>query len=615
MQPYRSDSEPDPTPHNLPGALTHGMPTPVTQLYSSPTGWIERAVQQLSVRQKIGLGYGIALGIAVFGTVAGLATGNYLQRQVRQEMWMAHEQGHLVRELQSAVLQARTHQQQLIPLLRDPVRFQEEYQHFQGHMDTVREDLQELQAIAAGSDITDLHDFLESYDRIPGRYQQEITQLVDAIDLTALTPEQAQLAQEALLSFTDSDTALQFDWLSDNLSRFADLAGVEEEAALNALTRVDHLQMQIVLWSMVLSVAIAIFLVIYTSRAISRPLEILNRTAQRVTRESNFDLRAHVATEDEIGTLAESFNQLIERVNQLLAEQQVAMLRERQLQESQLIQSEKMSSLGRMMAGVAHEINNPVNFIYGNLLHAEEYIDDLLHLLQVYETSIPEPPVPVTDYAAEIDFDFTKEDLPKMLQSMKVGADRVRQIVLSLKNFSRLDDGEMQEVDLHACLDNTLLILNNRIKRGIVIERDYGTIPKIEGLSGSLYQVFMNLLSNAVDALEENWEQGQREPTISIATEAVGPWVGVRISDNGPGIPPETQAKIFDIFFTTKPQGVGTGMGLAISREIIEQKHGGHILCTSELGVGTTFVVKLPTHQSSSPAAQFESAATITNAL
>jgi signal transduction histidine kinase len=264
------------------------------------------------------------------------------------------------------------------------------------------------------------------------------------------------------------------------------------------------------------------------------------------------------------------------------------------LQEAQLVQSEKMSSLGRMVAGVAHEINNPVNFIYGNLEPAIQHVEDLLELLRIYHQEIPNPPLEVEEYATEIDVEFVEEDLPKVLQSMKFGADRVRQIVLSLKNFSRLDEAEAHTVNLHECIDSTLLILNNRIKKGITVECNYGDIPTIEGFAGSLYQVFMNIINNALDALDAK-QNPQDSPKIAIATERQdNNWVVVRIADNGSGIAPEDQAKIFETFFTTKPRGVGTGMGLSISYQIVVEKHGGQLTCKSEVGSGTEFIISLP---------------------
>ena len=269
--------------------------------------------------------------------------------------------------------------------------------------------------------------------------------------------------------------------------------------------------------------------------------------------------------------------------------------------QSQLIQTEKMSSLGELVAGVAHEINNPVNFIYGNLNHVSEYARDLLALVKTYQACYPNPCPEVAEQSDEIDIDFLIEDLPKTLTSMKVGADRIRQIVLSLRNFSRLDQAEMKPVNLHEGLDSTLLILQHRLKAksdhyDIQIVRDYGDLPIVECYAGQLNQVFMNVLSNAIDALEEHIET-QSAPTISIQTERLeNDHVVVCISDNGPGIPEDVKDRVFDTFFTTKPIGKGTGMGLSISREIIVEKHDGVFKCYSQPGRGTEFWIEIPIH-------------------
>lgn len=275
-----------------------------------------------------------------------------------------------------------------------------------------------------------------------------------------------------------------------------------------------------------------------------------------------------------------------------------------------------MATLGRMLAGVAHEVNNPINFIYGNIDPAKNYVEDILDLLRTYETEIPNPPPTIIAKAEEIDIDFLKEDLMKIFDSMQVGAERAKAIILSLKDFSRLDDATPHPLDLHACIDSSLLILNSRVKQGIEVVRNYGNIPNIEGYMGLLYQVFVNLLNNALDAVEEKAklekirsedgnqlsgsESAKQEaprfsPKIAIATEYLDDdSVVVRISDNGTGIPPASQEKMFETFFTTKPRGVGTGLGLAIGREIIVKKHGGTINCWSEMGTGTEFAIALP---------------------
>lgn len=265
---------------------------------------------------------------------------------------------------------------------------------------------------------------------------------------------------------------------------------------------------------------------------------------------------------------------------------------------AELIQREKMSSLGQLVAGVAHEINNPVNFIYGNLSHAKEYTDDLIDLAKLYQVYYPHPKPEVKDKIEEIDLDFLLEDLPKVFDSMQVGTKRIRQIVLSLQSFSRQDQVKLKAVDIHEGIDNTLMILETRLKPqgnfpGIKIIKDYGKLPLTECFSGQLNQVFMNLISNAIDALEENQQDC---PQITIRTSYTpNNYISVTIADNGPGLTEEIQQHLFEPFFTTKPVGKGTGLGLSISFQIME-KLGGKLDYHSVLGEGTKFFIEIPMH-------------------
>lgn len=293
---------------------------------------------------------------------------------------------------------------------------------------------------------------------------------------------------------------------------------------------------------------------------------------------------------------------------QTQAEQLTTALQHLRQTQSQLIQSEKMSSLGQLVAGIAHEINNPVTFVSGNLAHATRYFQDLLGLIQLYQKHHAEPDEAIQDYIEEIDLEFLIEDLADMLDSMKIGAERIYKIVLSLRNFSRLDEAEVKAVDLHDGIDSTLLILQNRLKAhgsnpGIEVIKDYGQLPLVNCYASQLNQVFMNLLSNAIDALSErsspriitiHTEVKQSEPNSNFQFNHPASSVIVQISDNGTGMPEETRQRIFDPFFTTKPVGQGTGLGLSISHQIVVERHKGHIDCKSAPGQGTEFTIEIP---------------------
>ncbi len=273
--------------------------------------------------------------------------------------------------------------------------------------------------------------------------------------------------------------------------------------------------------------------------------------------------------------------------------------------QTQLVQNEKMSSLGQLVAGVAHEINNPVNFIYGNLTHAQTYTQQILQLNQLYQHYYPQP---IPEIAAEIeaiDLEFLEEDLPRLMASMKLGADRIREIVKSLRNFSRMDEAQVKPVDIHEGIESTLMILHNRLKAKpehpeIKVIKEYGNIPPVECYAGEINQVFMNLIANAIDALDEynsgrSFAEIQANPSyIRIHTYCEHNTVKIAIADNGIGIPDPVRLKLFDPFFTTKPIGKGTGLGLAISHQIITEKHRGTLTCLSEPGKGAEFHITLP---------------------
>lgn len=281
-----------------------------------------------------------------------------------------------------------------------------------------------------------------------------------------------------------------------------------------------------------------------------------------------------------------------------------------QTMQAKLVQSEKMSSLGQLVAGVAHEINNPINFIYGNVTPAENYVTDLLDLVALYQECYPNPEPKIREAIAEVDLGFLQRDLRNVLRSMRLGAERIRQIVLSLRNFSRLDEADMKPVNIHDGIDSTLLILQNRLKPQpdqpmIQVIKQYSDIPQVTCYPGQLNQVFMNILSNAIDALEEMMQSADTDemlssikPTIWIRTSMAGTdEVCISITNNGPTIPSTQLNRLFDPFFTTKAIGKGTGLGLYISYQIVTETHDGLLECLSEPDEGVEFRIQIPIRQ------------------
>jgi signal transduction histidine kinase len=334
-----------------------------------------------------------------------------------------------------------------------------------------------------------------------------------------------------------------------------------------------------------------------------RPLKIENQERRLVEQELRLTAEQLQHQREQLQEYSEQLESKVsDRTQELSAKnhQLQALLEKLHQTQTQMIQSEKMSSLGHLVAGVAHEINNPVSFIHGNLSHVQSYIDNLLNLVNLYSDHHPNANLEIEQHKEAIDLDFLRQDLPNLLKSMALGTNRISSIVLSLRNFSRLDEAEFKAVNLHEGIDSALLMLKYRLQSTseypeMEVICEYGALPQVECYPSALNQVILNILANAIDALAR---QGSSKGQIQIQTTVVGEDVEITIADNGQGILPSIQSQIFDPFFTTKAIGQGTGMGLAIAYQTITEQHGGQLDCDSTLGEGTTFRIRLPIRQS-----------------
>ncbi len=598
-----------------------------------------RLSQRWKIHQKIGFGYLMAIIVGVVGSATGVVVADYYQGQAVFQLDDAHRQSHILGELRDYILKMQVYSARLPAVLVEPEALRSQRLKFMTSLSAAYEHQQALETflnedplwLCAPQD--ELQEFLTTSEIGITTYADRIEESLLPTDPLLWDEQDINLMRDRLIAITISQESSNLDEILLHTEQLLEVAQAQEDDADVILETIQGLEKLIIASSLILSMAIAGLIALRTTQTITQPLLSVANVAQKAAQDSNFDLRAPVTTQDEVGILATSLNQLIQRVSERTDELQRALatseLRTIQLQDtvealqstqSQLIQTEKMSTLGQLVAGVAHEINNPVNFIHGNITHAKTYLEDLLELIHLYQQKPLSNDPEIQALIDEIDLDFIEQDLPALLGSIKLGTDRICDIVKSLRTFSRLDEAAMKEVDIHEGIESTLLILSNRIKAkpsraAIELVKDYGDLPLIECYAGQLNQVFMNILSNAIDALDERWTQDQTgserspdlsttmpdsddHPVIRITTQLINrEAIAIHIQDNAGGMTEQVRDRIFEPFFTTKPAGKGTGLGMSISSQIITQKHHGHLRCQSTPRHGTEFVIELPTLQ------------------
>lgn len=437
---------------------------------------IKSWLNQLSIGSKIAIGYILSLGITLGGATAGILISNQYENHVQKLTEDIVEELKLVSDLKVNFIRVMMHQHGIAASLQNPEQFQHEYQELKFHEALFNQSWTAFQESYQEAEVEERDDEAKLINLLEQEYEDDLLPyfesfklLIKNLDIENITASNLQEIQNNISTklYEFHDDSENFSETLSQLNNVFALEAEETEAILNKTQSIHNI---IYFFSISLSLLIAFLLSRYIVKRISIPIQDLTQFTQKVTKESNFNLQLTVSGQDEIGSLTQSFNHLITQVNLLLEEQKKSA-------QAQLIQNEKLSSLGQMVAGIAHEINNPVSCISANINYLTEYTNHLLELIHTYQQEVEQPSARVAEKVEAIELDYIEEDLPNLLQAIQVSAERTKEIAISLKNFSRLDEAKPTMIDIHQCLDSSILILKNRLKQGIKVQKKYGYIP------------------------------------------------------------------------------------------------------------------------------------------
>ncbi|MGD1852424.1 MAG: sensor histidine kinase [Cyanophyceae cyanobacterium] len=605
-----------------------------------------------SLSTKMMVVYGVALGISFTGVGIGFSWARQIESRAQSAQLEVLEDLEDVHHVQSSVDRLLIHHLAISNWLRSPseiskvrilmtlsylrqdfVEFEVKWNNLLNSDEFGEEEKEEnVQGFLPTESEAQIAEQLnQEYKPLVQNYLSEVRLFFKELDNNLPDPETSYLT-DRLSRLNQALWLVRIDSFTDKMSALISATEEEQEEVIELYSSASQVQLGIIYGSASLSGLMGLALLFWVTRSLMRPLKEMTTLTKKSIEAGEFSVKIPFSSSDEVGVLAEAFNAYTIFTSQLLEEKissnavlnsTLAELKRNQLQ---LVQSEKMSSLGGMIAGISHEINNPLGFISSNLNYLRGHSADILEILELYQRHYSQPVEEIQEKAEDLDLEFVQEDLSQIIDSMAIGSNRIREIVNSLRNFSRIDDSQVVISNLHEGIENTLLILKHRLKSSpespsIQITKEYGEIPEVECYPGLLNQVFMNILANAIEALEEVYRsrlessqnnnsktandpssssRSNRDYRITITSRLIenDQWVEITIADNGPGIPESVKQQIFEPFFTTKSEGKGTGMGMSISQQIVTEKHGGHFQCLSKEGQGTTFIIQLPVDHS-----------------